>query len=262
MQLSLAGYWQLSPLTDLSIPQDDIFVPAPLSSVLPASMNEDQITQQEWHLMHDIEVDDAMLNFPAIDLLVGGIDYFSEVRVNGEAVLDCDGTQLIYKKEIKRYLNPGRNRFEILFLEQEDDLLLEEDLACPLGAAIPDKRDRRMGIWEAPYLQFVRNVRLDHIATEQIWHHGGGCEFKVDLFYQVYNAGLVSASVTFNGMTLQIPMDIRSNQCSALFQVEAPITGSDKEESNFYFLEVELDGEKRTLQVELNPEKSVSHYPV
>ncbi|WP_375751456.1 hypothetical protein [Vibrio sp. HN007] len=259
MQLSLAGYWQLSPLTDLSVPQDDIFVPAPLSSVLPADLAEEEIVQQEWHLMHDIEVDEAMLSYPAIDLMIGGIDYFCEIRVNGEAVIDCDGTQLLYKKDIKRYLNEGRNRFELLFLEQEDDLLLDEDLACPLGAPIPDKRDRRMGIWQAPYLQFVRNLRLDHIVTEQIWHHGGGCELRVDLFYQVYSAGLVSASVTFNGMKLSIPIDIRSNQCSALFQVEAPLTGRD---NSFYFLEVELDGEKRTLQIELNPEKSVTHYPV
>lgn len=70
MQLSLAGLWQLSPLTDLSIPQDDITFPAPLSAVLPKTLSEDDIAQQEWHLMHDIEVDDDLLSFAAIDLVI------------------------------------------------------------------------------------------------------------------------------------------------------------------------------------------------
>ena len=69
MQLSLAGLWQLSPLTDLSIPQDDISFPAPLSDKLPSSLSEDQIAQYEWHLMHDIEVDEAMLAYPTVDLV-------------------------------------------------------------------------------------------------------------------------------------------------------------------------------------------------
>ncbi len=64
MQQSLAGLWQVSPLTDLSIPQDDITFPAPLSQVLPDELTEEVICQQEWHLMHDIEVDEFMLAFP------------------------------------------------------------------------------------------------------------------------------------------------------------------------------------------------------
>lgn len=115
MQLSLAGLWQLSPLTDLSIPQDDITFPAPLSAVLPKTLSEDDIAQQEWHLMHDIEVDDDLLSFAAIDLVIEGIDYHAEVRLNGVALFDCDGSQAIYRKEIRSLLKPGRNRFEILF---------------------------------------------------------------------------------------------------------------------------------------------------
>ena len=80
MQLSLAGLWQLSPLTDLSIPQDDITFPSPLSAVLPQTLSEDEIVHQEWHLMHDIEVDESMLNFGAVDLVLEGIDYHAEVR--------------------------------------------------------------------------------------------------------------------------------------------------------------------------------------
>ncbi|MCV5754468.1 hypothetical protein OFN51_37295, partial [Escherichia coli] len=80
----------------------------------------------------------------------------------------------------------------------------------------------RLGVWQVPYLQFIRNVRLDRVATEQIWHHGGGCEFKVDLYYQTFAPGLVSASVKFNGMTYHIPIDVRAEHASALFQIEAP----------------------------------------
>src|SRR5690606_5386371 len=96
MQLSLSGLWQLSPLTDLSIAQDDITFPAPLSQILPDDLSEQEIAQQEWHLMHDIEVDEAMLAFPAVELVLGGVDYHAEVRLNGVAVFDCDQSQLVY----------------------------------------------------------------------------------------------------------------------------------------------------------------------
>ncbi len=159
MQLSLAGQWQLSPLTDLSIPQDDIYFPAPpLSDVLPSQLSEQQIVDQEWHLMHDIEVDEAMLAYPVVNLMVGGIDYFAEVRLNGEAIFDCDGSEVSYKKDVKQYLQLGRNRFEILFLEQEEDWLLDDDICMLGGDSLPKQRDKRLGVWQAPWLHFVRNV--------------------------------------------------------------------------------------------------------
>ncbi|MDB1122914.1 glycosyl hydrolase 2 galactose-binding domain-containing protein [Vibrio algarum] len=260
MQLPLSGYWQLSPLSDLTIPQDDIVFPAPFSQVLPKQLTESQIKNQEWHLMHDIDVDEKMLGFPVVDLVIGGVDFYAEVRINGEAVFDCDGSELTYRKDIQQHLRLGRNRIEILFLEQEDeDWLLYEENLCTLGEALPRKRDSRLGIWETPYLHFIQNVRLDYISTEQIWHHGGGCEFKVDLFYQVYASGLVSASVKFDGMTYQIPLDIRSNQATAIFQVEAPRL---KKDNQWYLLTVELDEQKHTHQVGLNPSLKAEHYPV
>nr|MCC4819898.1 hypothetical protein [Vibrio lentus] len=115
----LDGLWQISPLTDLSIPQDDITFPAPLSSKLPDSLSESEIAEQEWHLMHDIEVDDAMLACPFVELVMAGVDYFAEVRLNGVAVFDCDGSQVEYRKDIRPYMQSGRNRFEVLFLEEE-----------------------------------------------------------------------------------------------------------------------------------------------
>lgn len=261
MQLSLAGQWQLSPLTDLSIPQDDIYFPAPLSDVLPSQLSEQQIVDQEWHLMHDIEVDEAMLAYPVVNLMVGGIDYFAEIRLNGEAIFDCDGSEVSYKKDVKQYLQLGRNRFEILFLEQEEDWLLDDDI-CMLGDSLPKQRDKRLGVWQAPWLHFVRNVSLDYISTEQIWHHGGGCEFKVDLFYQVFSPGLVSATVKFNGMSYQIPLDTRTNTASALFQVDAPRFTDNQKRQYFYLLEVELGEQKQMHQVSLMPDKSAQHFPV
>ncbi|MCW8333205.1 hypothetical protein J4N42_12425 [Vibrio sp. SCSIO 43135] len=266
MKLSLAGLWQLSPLTDLSIPQDDITFPAPLSSILPKTLTEQDIAQQEWHLMHDIEVDEAMLAFPAVDLVIAGVDYHAEVRINGVAVFDCDGTQSLYKKDIRPYLQLGRNRFEVLFLEQEEDWLLDDDSAtelCELGDA-PSKIDERMGIWQEPYLQFIRHVRLEHVATEQIWHHGGGCEFMVDLHYTTYASGLVSAMVKFNGMTYHLPIDVRSNHASALFQIEAPIYSEPDQpkEQDLYSLEVNLDGQQQHFKVGLSRDLCVSHYPI
>ncbi len=267
MELSLAGLWQLSPLTDLTIPQDDITFPAPLSQILPSSLAQSQIVEQEWHLMHDIEVDESMLAFPAVDLVIGGVDYHAEVRVNGVAVFDCDGTQSLYKKDIRPYLQLGRNRFEILFLHQDDDWLVDDielERVCNLGNKDVVKHDERLGIWVAPYLQFIRHVRLDYVATEQIWHHGGGCEFKVDLYYTTYAAGLVSASVKFNGMTYHLPIDVRNNQTSALFQVDAPIYFdlNQPNADHLYQLEVVLDGQTQLYKVGLSEDYCVQHYPV
>lgn len=267
MELSLAGLWQVSPLTDLSIPQDDITFPAPLSQVLPDSLSEQEIAEQEWHLMHDIEVDEAMLAFPSVDLIIGGVDYHAEVRVNGVAVFDCDKSQPVYKKDIRPYLQMGRNRFEILFLQDEDDWLLAEEESndlCHLGSADYQSQDERIGIWQVPYLQFIRNVRLEHVTTEQIWHHGGGCEFMVDLHYTTYSPGLVSASVKFNGMTYHLPIDVRDNHASALFQIEAPIYADSVEPKleDLYLLEVSLDGQDQRFHIGLSKDMCVSHYPL
>ncbi|GAL32488.1 beta-galactosidase/beta-glucuronidase [Vibrio maritimus] len=118
-----------------------------------------------------------------------------------------------------------------------------------------------MGVWQMPYLQFIPHVRLEHVAMEQIWHHGGGCEFKVDLHYQTFRAGLVSASVKFDGMTYFLPIDVRANQASALFQIEAP-KYADPERPNkedLYNLVVELDGQLQEFDVALSQQLCVTH---
>ncbi|UUM30927.1 glycosyl hydrolase 2 galactose-binding domain-containing protein [Vibrio japonicus] len=266
MQLSLAGLWQISPLTDLSVPQSDLMFPAPLSDKLPSYLTEEMIAQQEWHLMHDIEVDEAMLAYPAVDLILGGVDYHAEVRLNGVAVFDCDGTQAEYKKDIRPYMQLGRNRFEILFLEEEESLIFEDDLldVCQLGDQSYQPFDKRVGIWKVPYLQFIRHMRLEHVATEQIWHHGGGCEFLVDLYYKTFAPGLVSAAVKFNGMTYHFPIDVRNDHVSALFQVEAPIyiDTNKPNPADLYPLEVNLDGQTQRFNVGLSKDSCVIHFPI
>lgn len=263
MQHSLAGLWQVSPLSDLTIPQGDIMFPAALSQVLPDALTEEDIRQQEWHLMHDIEVDECMLAFPAVEVVIGGVDYHAEVRLNGVALFDCDGTQSVYKKDIRPYLQRGRNRFEILFLEEEEGLLMEEDQPelCSLTEQEYMKSDDRLGVWQVPYLQFIRNVRIERVTTEQIWHHGGGCEFKVDLYYQTIVPGLVSAAVRFNGMTYHIPIDVRADHASALFQVEAPKYAdlNDPDSGDLYQLSVELDGQRQEFTVALSQALCVTH---
>jgi len=267
MQLSLAGLWQLSPLTDLSIPQDDITFPNPLSAVLPSALSEESIAQQEWHLMHDIEVDESMLSYGAIDLVLEGIDYHAEVRLNGVALFDCDGTQRVYRRDIRSDLNLGRNRFEILFLEQDDDWLIDgdaEEELCSLEEHSVEPFDQRIGVWRAPYLQLIRHVRLEHVSTEQIWHHGGGCELMVNLHFYCYSPGLISASVKFDSMTYHLPIDVRSDHASALFQVEAPkyYDPFSPSESDLYDISVELDGQKRSFKIGLSEDLCVTHFPL
>lgn len=263
MKINLDGLWQLSPLTDLSIPQDDLTFPGPLSQVLPDHLSEPSIIEQEWHLMHDFELTEQQLANPAVDLVIGGVDYYAEVRINGRAVIDCDGSERTYRKEVRAHLQEGPNRIEILFLEfDEDDLLVDMDKA-PTCSLVQEKTrtDERMGVWQMPYLQFIPHVRLEHVAMEQIWHHGGGCEFKVDLYYQTFRAGLVSASVKFNGMTYFLPIDVRAKQASALFQIEAPKYANPEapNKDDLYNLVVELDGQEQEFDVALSEQLCVTH---
>ncbi|MEI8632307.1 hypothetical protein P4S72_10390 [Vibrio sp. PP-XX7] len=273
MKYSLSGLWQLSPLTDLSIPQADITFPAPLSVALPSSLTEEEIAAQEWHLMHDIEVDDTILNFAAVDVMIEGVDHYAEVRLNGVAIFDCDGQSSVYRKEIRPLLQHGRNRFEILFLEpDEDELMVSADVnathiapaLCFLGAPDVRRYDSRMGIWRAPYLQCIRHLRLTHIATEQVWHHGGGCELLVHIHFEMLTPGLVSASIKFNGMIYHVPIDMRSHQASALFQVDAPryYDQVNPKEEDLYALTVQLDGQTQIFHIGLSDGFCVTHFPL
>lgn len=247
MIFPLAGLWQISPLTDLSTPQNDITFPAPLSQVLPRSLSEFDIANQEWHLMHDIDLDEAMLANAAVDLVMSGVTHFAEVRINGVAVFDCDGAEGEYRKQIKEYLHLGRNRFEILFLDPDDQDWLDETPQKSL-----DSEETRVGIWQVPYLEFIAHVRLENVTTEQVWHHGGGCEFLVHLHYSTYKAGLVSAAVKFNAMTYHLPIDVRSDHAMALFQIEAPNPDAP------YSLVVNLDGQKREFSLYLDSQHCVT----
>lgn len=266
MKFSLSGYWQVSPLTDLSIPQADIEFPAPLSQVLPKELPECDIAAQEWHLMHDIDVDDAFLCYPAIDLVIEGIDHYAEVRLNGVAIFDCDNSKESYRKDIRALLQLGRNRFEILFLEQDEDFLVEDELD-DLCSLVPKKnlvQNRPIGIWQEPYLQLISHLRLNHISTEQVWHHGGGCEVIVNLYFDMLATGLVAAKIKFNGLTYTLPIDMRQNYVRAIFQVEAPKyydINSPKIE-DLYLLEIELDEQQYVCQIGLSEDLCVTHIPI
>ncbi len=264
MQLPLDGFWQISPLTDLSVPQNDLTFPALLSDALPAELSEPAIAEQEWHLMHDFYVDEDMLAQPCALLVFAGIHQFAEVRINGNAVMDCDGTQARFSKDILQHLQLGHNRVELLFLEQEEEWLLEEQVAPQCSLEPEQVKETRLGVFECPYIQFICHVRLTQVATEQIWHHGGGCEFKVDLYFETYKPGLISAKVAFNGMAYHVPIDMRANQASALFQIEAPICAdlSSANQQTSYPLKVTLDGQEVKVDVLLNPQLCARHIPL
>ncbi|WP_153446208.1 glycosyl hydrolase 2 galactose-binding domain-containing protein [Vibrio algicola] len=268
MHQPLTGFWQLSPLTDLTLPQADLEFPAVLSSVLPVHVSEQQIAEQEWHLMHDIEVDEAMLGLAAIDLVIEGINHYAEVRVGGVAVYDCDGSRYRYQKDIKEYLNLGKNRIEILFLDQEEDWLIDEQATvCHLDHQQAEPCNNRVGIKRAPFLRLIRSVRLHHVSTEQIWHHGGGCELKVDVYYHSLKPGLVAADIKYNGMTYTVPLDIRSDHVSAIFQIDAPqqaLLSDDSRDvlSGATQLFVHLDGYHFPFDIGLSETQCVSHYPL
>ena len=86
----------------------------------------------------------------------------------------------------------------------------------------------------------------------------------VDLHYKTYSPGLISASIKFNGMTYHVPIDVRDNHATALFQIEAPIyaTLDNPNPGDLYLLEVNLDGQTQRFHVGLSQDLRVSHYPI
>lgn len=265
MRITLADQWQLSPLTDLSIPQNDIILPAPLAKALPHSLSNEAIAQQEWHLMHDFELDEHHLHLGAIDLVVQGIYQYAEIRINGRGIIDCEGSGEREVKDALSYLQPGFNRIELLFLEQEElfeDQQDGEEQEDPIsnfmvfsGDGIEPEPISGIGIETAPYLQLLEHLRVEEVTVEQVWHSVGGCEVLVSLGFKVFKPGLVSASISLDGVKLQVPIDMRAKQVTALFQLDAPRLWSfdqSVEQAN-NILKVEVDGQVFEFAVKLHP---------
>ena len=130
--------WQLSPLTDTALPIKDIPIQQGIASAHD-ELSVKEATHQEWHLMRFFEVDETLLNYPAVELVMSGVSRYAEVRINGVAVFDCNELMTRYRKDIKEFLQLGGNRFEVLFLEEDDDdWLLDEELGnqvCEINQA-------------------------------------------------------------------------------------------------------------------------------
>lgn len=265
--------WQLSPLTDTTLSIKDIPIQQGVASAYEA-LSVAEANKQEWHLMRFFEVDEALLNYPAIELVMSGISRYAEVRINGVAVFDCTEKMTRYRKDIKEFLQLGGNRFEILFLEEDDDdWLLDEELdnqVCEINQAyhrrfgavqeIDIKDD--IGVFGVCFFQPIPHLSLNHISVEQIWHHG--CELKIDVHFKMYRPNLISASIKFDGMTLTIPVDVRGDHVSALFQVEAPKYWDDKTKNpnDLYVISVMLDGQHHELEIGLSNTENVIHFPL
>ena len=78
--------WQLSPLTDTALPIKDILIQQGVASAHDA-LSVEEANKQEWHLMRFFEVDETLLSYPAVELVMSGISRYAEVRINGVAVL-------------------------------------------------------------------------------------------------------------------------------------------------------------------------------
>ncbi|MBL4829000.1 MAG: hypothetical protein JKY55_03795 [Aliivibrio sp.] len=247
MLTALSGIWQLSPLTDLTLPQGDLTFPAAISTILPMELTENEIAAQEWHLMHDFDVSEAMFAYAAIDIVLKGVSHYAEVRINGNAVLDCFDSEVTYQKEIKAHLHVGFNRIEILFLEQGDDWLLDDERAKYSIA------NRPMGIFGDLGLRGIRHLRLKSATAIPIIQHGSG-EVKIAIYFDTLVVGMIAAKVKFDGMSYSIPIDVRADRVTALFQVDAPRFWSEErqDENDIYKIEIELEG-----QVMLIPYKIV-----
>lgn len=265
--------WQVSPLTDTALPIKDIPIQQGVASAYEAFSIEDA-DKQEWHLMRFFEVDETLLNYPSVELVMSGISRYAEVRINGVAVFDCTEKMTRYRKDIKEFLQLGGNRFEVLFLEEDDDdwLLDDDEISdvCEINQAYhyrfgavkdSDIKDD-IGVFGVCFFQPIPHLSLNHISVEQIWHHG--CELKVDVYFKMYKPNLISASIKFDGMTLTLPVDVRGDHVSALFQVEAPKYWDDqtKNSDDLYVVSVMLDGQLHELEIGLSKTENVIHFPL
>ncbi len=86
----------------------------------------------------------------------------------------------------------------------------------------------------------------------------------VNLHFTCYSPGLVSASVKFDGTTYHLPIDVRSNSVSALFQVEAPkyFDKSHPNDKDLYEVSVELEGQYKAFKLGLSKDLCVTHFPI
>ena len=112
------------------------------------------------------------------------------------------------------------------------------------------------------FFQPIPHLSLNHISVEQIWHHG--CELKVNVYFKMHKPNLISANIKFDGMTLTIPVDVRGDHVSALFQVEAPKYWDDqtKNPNDLYVVSVMLDGQHHELEIGLSKTENVIHFPL
>jgi hypothetical protein len=255
----LSGLWQLSPLTNLSLPQGDLAFPAPISSILPADLSENDIAAQEWHLMHDVDLSEAMLACAAIDIVLKGVSHYAEVRINGNAVIDCFDCKETYRKEVKSHLQVGLNRIEVLFLEQQDDDFLLDDDAPNMTDTTNE--NNQVGIFGSIELQGIAHLRLERVTVIPILHHGCG-EVKVVIYFQTLATGMIAANAKFDGMSYSIPIDVRANRVTALFQVDAPRFWKTEcpDNNDLYHIEVELEGQVMHIPYKMSEDQSETSF--
>lgn len=264
MQYSLATSWQLEAIGESHIPRVDIRFPNTLASAY-TGMNCEQLEQYQWYLNRDFTLDeDILARFSSIELVIGGIDYPVEVRLNGMALFDYPVGQTEVRKEIRRALNLGKNRLEILFLEPDDDEQLDgswldthhasqqEQSSLKLASQSDEQHGAEQyspkGIWLAPYLNCSHQLHLNQISVEQIWHFGLGCEVKIDVSFTPVENGMLlhTAHIRFGATSYRIPVDIRSGVVSAIFHLDAPhrVGEQDIHQANTeYPFAVDLDGQ-------------------
>ncbi|MDP5255488.1 MULTISPECIES: hypothetical protein [unclassified Vibrio] len=262
MQYSLATSWQLEAIGDTVMPRVEVDFPNTFVNVLPETVTAQQLEQCEWYLSRDFTVDEALLTrFSSVELVLGGIDYPVEVRLNGMALFDYPVGVPEVRKEIYQALHLGNNRLEILFVEPDDedvwfgdheiDSQREPQQKVPVTDECEPNQYKSLylkGMWLAPYLNCSHQLHLNQISVEQIWHHGLGCEVKIQVQFSATEIGmqLHTAHIRFGAMSYCLPVDVRSGTVSAIFHLDAPrqvAAHNTSIEDATYPFAVDLDGQ-------------------
>ncbi|MCC8022494.1 MAG: glycoside hydrolase family 2 protein [Clostridiales bacterium] len=74
------------------------------------------IARENWEYSREFEADEALLSQNKVELVALSLDTLAVISLNGREIARTDNIYRTYIFDVKRYLNPGKNRIQILFL--------------------------------------------------------------------------------------------------------------------------------------------------
>lgn len=130
-------------------------------------MNEEQVQwvdSQQWMYRREFEVEEDFLREKRIDLVAEGLDIYADIRINGRPAAITADMFVEHRFDVKKYLQRGTNRIEIIFDSPEIRAKALEKKYGPLMAG------------HEPHRMYARKAQYSfgwdwgpRLATSGIW---------------------------------------------------------------------------------------------